>query len=224
MKNIPLGAMMLIAMVGCATDKPLEDKQLDSISALDVVRYSTPELQRHSEGTIVGGGLLFGGFGMEALGASAGKELRERCNLADFGELMVRAFVARAPEQMPKWPRMSVRETPVEPVYSAKETYVLLFQPTTVWLYIFGSLKGLNTGAMATLMAPDGEVMWRHQAFYSQMREKRGQDVEALEANSCKLLKEEMQYAAGFMANDFIANIRQGAPQSSAGMAGPSDR
>jgi hypothetical protein len=202
-----VGFVFLLALVACASDKPLDTKRLDSIAILQVARSATPEIQRHSAGTMAGGGLLLGGFGMEAIAASVGKELRERCNLQDFGALVVQEFVAQAPKQIPTWPRMNVKQEPVEPGFAPKNESSFLLQPTAVWLYSFGAAKGLNAGAMATLAAPDGEVIWRRQAAYSQVRANRERELDELEANGCTLLKEEMQHAAGVIAADFVADL-----------------
>ena len=59
---------------GCAsTGDPLKQDEFKSLSEIKVVCKKTPEIQRHSGSTITGGGLLFGGFGMEALAKEAGK-------------------------------------------------------------------------------------------------------------------------------------------------------
>jgi hypothetical protein len=202
-----VGLIFLLALVGCASDKPLDTKRLDSNTVLQVVRSATPEIQRHSAGTMAGGGLLFGGFGMEAIAASVGKELRERCNLEDFGALVVQEFVSQATKQIPTWPKMLVKQEPVELGFATKNESSLFFQPTAAWLYSFGAAKGLNAAAMATLAAPNGEVIWRRQAGYSQVRANRERELDELEANDCKLLKEEMQHAAGVIAADFVADL-----------------
>jgi hypothetical protein len=207
MRRALIGFLTLVALAGCATtDRPLDSKRLDSIPRIEVARYATPEMLRHSGGTILGGGLLFGGFGMDAAAASAGKALREKCNLEDFGELVMQEFVAQVPTQIPDWPPMRVRAAPIDASYVAMDAALLAFQPTAVWLYSFGP-KGLTASVAGTLSASGGEVIWKHQAFYSQRQANREQDLEVLEADSCKLLKEEMRFAARLMAGQFIADL-----------------
>lgn len=206
-----LGAVLLLAalhltLAGCATDKPMEAKRLETISSLEVVRYPTPEIQRHSGDTIAGGGLLFGGFGMEALATNAGKQLRERCNLEDFGALVTREFTEQAPHQFPTWPSARIRESPIEPGYATRDAYVLSFQPGMVWLYSFGP-KGLLASMTATLVSPSGEEIWRFTSSYSSKEAGRMRELEELEADSCRLLKEEMHHAARVMAAQFVANL-----------------
>lgn len=198
--------LALSIITGCAANKQVEAQRLKAISSIEVVRTATPEIQRHSAATIVGGGLLFGGFGMEAVGAEAGKELRERCKLDDFGVLVTREFVEQVPKQIPGWPSMRVRETPVEAGYVAQDAYMLQFQPGMVWLYMFGP-KGLLIAVTATLASPSGEELWKYNASYSQKQAGREREIEELEADSCKHLKEEMQYAARVLAGLFVTDL-----------------
>lgn len=207
-RGLSLLVVLLPWVIGCATtDKPLEARRLESIASLEVARYAIPEFQRHSSETMVGGGLLLGGFGMEAAAAAAGERLRQRCRLEDFGKLVVQEFVAQAPKQIPKWPSMRVLEAPVQAEYAAKDAVLLLLEPGKVLL--FSGAGGLMTYATATLVAPGGEVIWSFRTTYSQKEAKRERGLEELEADSCKLLKEEMRHAAGVMAGNFIADLKR---------------
>jgi hypothetical protein len=199
--------MVLLSITGCAENKPIEAQSLKAVSSIEVVRTVTPEIQRHSAATIVGGGLLLGGFGMSAAGEQAGKELRERCKLADVGDLVTREFVEQVPKQLPGWPSMHVRETPVEADYVVKDAYMLQFQPGAVWLYTFGAAKGLFIVITATLTSPSGEELWKYSSSYSQKQAGREREIEELEANSCKLLKEEMQHSASVLAGQFVTDL-----------------
>lgn len=199
-------AVLLLAATGCATNKPLEAQRIASMPLIEVVRLSTPEIQRHSPETIAAGGLLLGGFGMEAAGAAAGKALRERCKLEDLGYLVMREFVEQAPKQIPSWPSMRVEESPVEAGYLVKDAYQLQLQPAMVWIYTFGP-KGLLVNIAGRIVSPGGEEIWKYTASYSQKDAGRSRDIEELEAESCKLLKEEMLLAARALAGQFVADL-----------------
>ena len=202
----PFLAAVLLAITGCATNKPLEAQRIASIPSVEVVRLATPEIQRHSPETVAAGGLLFGGFGMEAMGAAAGKAMRERCKLEDLGYLVMREFVEQAPKQIPRWPSMRVQERPVEAGYVLKDAYQLQFQPAMVWVYTFGP-KGLMVNLAASILSSAGEEIWKYTASYSQKEAGRSREIEELEAESCKLLKEEMQLAARALAGQFVADL-----------------
>jgi hypothetical protein len=208
-RRISIGFVLLalLSITGCAVNKPVEAQRLKAISSIEVVRIATPEIQRHSGATIAGGGLLFGGFGMEAVGEEAGKELRERCKLDDFGVLVTREFIEQVPKQIPGWPIMRVREAPVEAGYVAKDAYMLQFQPGVAMLYTFGAFKGFSIAVTATIASPSGEELWKYNTFYSQKKAGREREIEELEADSCKLLKEEMQHAARVIAGQCVTDL-----------------
>jgi hypothetical protein len=129
--------------------------------------------------------------------------------LEDFGELVVRDFVAQVSKQIPTWPKMRVVEAAVKPGYAAKDAVLLRFELNLIMLWWGGAQAGFSTVQTATLVTPGEEVIWTHRLTYSQKEEKRDRSLEDLEANSCKLLKEEMQYAAGVTAGRFIGALKR---------------
>ena len=205
-------ALPLSLMAGCAAERTLEAGRRASIPSLDVVLLTGPEIQRHSGATISGGGLLRSGFSTEAVATAAGKALRERCHLEDIGELVMQRFVAGAPRRIPGWPVMDVRESDAPALIprtsSNKDGYALTFAPEYVWLFSVGP-KGLNTSVMGTLVGPGGEVIWKHRAPYAERDAGHERELSELEANDCALLKDEMHYAAGVMAADLVADLKQ---------------
>jgi hypothetical protein len=156
--KVPL-AVVLALTAACSTNKPLEGIRPESLTPLAVVQFATPEIQRHSPGTIAGGGLLFGGFGMEAVAASEGQKLRERCGLEDFGRLAVREFVVAAPRVAPSFARMRVVDKPVESTPRLPASYVLTIKTSAVWVYTFGAAQGLNVFAVATVTSPEASIL-----------------------------------------------------------------
>jgi hypothetical protein len=208
MKNAILLAFIIAAATGCATNKPLEGVRLEAIAPLEIVSLPTPELQRHSPTTIVGGGLLFGGFGMEAVAATDGKRLREQCGLEEFGGMLVREFAAAARGAIPSLAELRVASAPVQVEPRIPGTYVLVVQTGNVWLYTFSAAQGLNIVATASIASPRGSVIWERTGFYSSKNAGRVRPIEELEADSCRLLKEEMRDAASAMVGEWIADLK----------------
>lgn len=208
MGNAILLAFVVAAVAGCAANKPLEGVRLEAIAPLEVVSLPTPELQRHSPTTIVGGGLLFGGFGMEAVAAAEGKTLREQCKLEEFGVLLVREFAAAAPRAIPSLSGLRAGSAPVQAEPRIPGTYVLAVKTGNVWLYTFSAAQGLNIGATASITAPSGGVIWERFSFYSSKKAGRVRPIEELEADSCRLLKDELRDAAGAIVGEWIADLK----------------
>jgi hypothetical protein len=209
--TIPL-AVVLALTAACSTNKPLEGIRPESLTPLEVVHFATPEIQRHSPGTIAGGGLLFGGFGMEAVAASEGQKLRERCGLEDFGSLAGREFVDAAPRVVPSFAGMRVVDKPVESTPRLPDSYVLTIKPSAVWIYTFGGAQGLNVFAIATITSPAGSILWERMGSYSSKQAGRVRPIEELEADSCRLLKEEMVDAARAVVREWISDLTGGRP------------
>jgi len=202
--------VVLALTAACSTNKPLEGIRPESLAPLAVVQFATPEIQRHSPGTIAGGGLLFGGFGMEAVAASEGQKLRERCGLEDFGRLAVREFVVAAPRVVPSFAGMRVVDKPVDATPRLPDSYVLTVKTSAVWIYTFGGAQGLNAFATATITSPAGSVLWERMGSYSSRQAGRVRPIEELEADSCRLLKEEMVDAARAVVSEWISDLMSG--------------
>jgi len=201
-----LAALLLIQ--GCATDKPLVKRDLASLTPLKVVRHNTPEIKIHTVGGMVLGGLLFGGFGMEAVGAARGKALREQSSLPDYGQLVMSKVIERLPKEIPDWPRMIVEDKPVESDYVYKPGFLLAFDIDAMTRYSVGP-KGFNAITSAEMHGPNGDLIWRKQFFYSQHQSGRDRELNELEADNAKLLKEEMDFAAEKTVTDFIEDLRR---------------
>ena len=199
---------------GCAsTGDPLKQDEFKPLREIKVVCKKTPEIQRHSGSTITGGGLLFGGFGMEALAREAGKKLRERCSLPDYNQLVMTNFVNNIPKEIEDWPVMKIEKTIVENDYIPQTGYALCFKVDALLLYTFGAAKGLTTVGEAEIISSKGERIWFHQYSYRQKDFGEVPELEELEADNCKLLKEQMNFAAKQASNELIKDIQTGLNQ-----------
>ena len=79
--------------------------------------------------------------------------------------------------------------------------------------YTFGALKGLTTVGEAEIISSNGERIWFHQ-HSSQMKDfGEVPEIEELEADNCKLLKEHMNFAAKRASNELIKDIQTGLNQ-----------
>jgi hypothetical protein len=134
--------------------------------------------------------------------------MRERLGLPDFGQLVMKKFVERAPEQIPNWPKMVVEDTPIDEAPSHDRGYQLTFRVSFVIVRSYGEL-GLSTHSGSELLAPDGSLLWRRYSSYSQSQAGRAKELDVLEADGGKLLKEEMNFAAEKTAQDFIDHMME---------------
>jgi len=86
---------------------------------------------------------------------------------------------------------------------------LLEFHVDRITLYSSGATKGLSTITNAEIRSANGDVIWRRQFIYSQNPGRAG-DLEELEADNGKLLKEEMNFAAEATVKDFINHLKTG--------------
>lgn len=211
-----IGSALLIALAahGCATEKVLLRSDLEMIPQLTVTRESSPEILKYS-GAGTGGGVLLGGvlglggigLAMQAIAYSEGKEMRERLGLPDFGQLVMKKFVERVVEQIPNWPKMIVEETPIDEAPRHDRGYLLKFSVGLITVRSYGDL-GLSTSSSGQILAPDGKVLWKKTFAYSQTQAGRAKELDELEADGGKLLKEEMDLGAETTVQGFIDSIR----------------
>jgi hypothetical protein len=207
MKTTPACALAVLLLAACSTNTPLQGVRVEAITPLEAVWVPAPEIQRHSPATMAGGGLVFGGFGMEAAAADQGRQLRERCGLEDFGALALRAFAEAAPRSVPSFAGIQAAQRPVADPPRRPGAYVLAVKTEMVWIYTFTAVQGLNVAATATITAPTGGIVWQYTATYSSREARRVRGIEELEADSCRLLKEEMRDAADKLAADWVSDL-----------------
>lgn len=201
-------ALAVLTMTGCASTKPLDPELLASISSVEIVRSETPELQLHSFETTVAEAYVGFLYSLKpwAIQKAEGTKLRERCRLDDFGYMVVRQFAEQAPKRMPRWANLRVREAPVGGPYVTADAYVLQVHPVNVLLFSYGS-KGLTANVSATLTSPGGDELWKSDARYSQSEAGRARELHELEEDDCRLLKEEMLFAARSLAEQLVTAL-----------------
>lgn len=210
----------LVFLQGCAIDKPFVKKDLATLSPLKVVRHKTPAIGKITPGgrfAGVVGFLLTGGLGATAAeGAaqkSAGKKAEE--NIPDFGYLVMKKFVDRASKEIPGWPEMIVIEQPVSDDYS-EPVSLLKFKIThpggVPSDLVYGESKGKGffvSNTLLTLTDYNGDVLWqKFFEYYSLNFNRNYKNIDELEANNFKLLKEEIEFAAETTVSEFIKHFK----------------
>ncbi len=210
-----------------AAHKPLD---LSSLSPLRVIRFDTPDMNKHSPGTILKSALyptswvcytFLSDISKDMAEKMEGRSLRDKCGLPDFGQLVLNKFTGRVAKELHDWPEMLIENNPVqEPrtqpmvqettlfqrYYEYKSNNILSFTVDSIhfWTWI---QEDFRTTTVAELRAPTGELIWTKRYYYSQRKADREREVEEMMANNCKLLKEEMDYAAEKTVNVFIEDI-----------------
>jgi hypothetical protein len=235
MRNIsfPLAATfitVLLVMQGCASsqNQALKRQEMSSLAPIKVVRHETPGIMKSSGAET---GLLAlvtlaapGGAALLVVGDSYGKARGSETQsiIPDFGALVMDRFVENARQSVPDLPQLTPVREPVKEEDASKTAVIEL----DVKRLAYGSIdltrggivleRGLDKGVIAdgflsktvaTMKDPHGEVLWQKTYLYLSKDHDRGMSADELEADSCMLLKEEMQYAAEKTVQDFVSHL-----------------
>ncbi|MFH1349034.1 MAG: hypothetical protein ABIH58_05375, partial [Patescibacteria group bacterium] len=147
------------------------------------------------------GAILFGG-----LGAGVASSMVEAKQPIDIGELVMRKFVDRTPQEIPNWPAMNVEEQPSREEYSTSGT-LLEFRVT---LFDLNDVNGLTSNIITTMKDSEGNVLWKKGFLYYSRKFERKRSIDEFQAENGKLLKEEMEFAADKTVSDFIEHFKKG--------------
>jgi hypothetical protein len=186
------------------------------MNTVQVVRYETPTLRQETGGSqaVYTVGLLFGALGgglgagmADSMAKEEGEEVTEECALPDFCELVMNKFVDRVTTEVRAWPEMEVRPKPVERDYDYEDGWLLVIEVKDVRLC---QGKGLSTMTTAEMKDPNDTLLWRKTFTYKAKEFARCCDLEELEANQGKLLREEVKFAVDKTVSAFIEHLAGG--------------
>jgi len=203
---------------GCATaNKPLTVKNMEEVTSIKVVRTGYPGYLMETAGSQAAAftGIMFGAIGgavgggiSASMQAKSGKELAEKYCLPDVNKLITERFVERVRTDLPDWPKLEVIETPVEKEYKPGPDYVLMIKGGVV--NVNSMAYGFSMGATASMTGPGGEVVWERGYLYKSSDFSKKRSIESLEADNCKLLKEELDFAVDQIVSEFIRHLKGG--------------
>jgi hypothetical protein len=202
---------------GCATDKSFAKKDFSSLSPVKVIRYETPGIERSTKTetlllttaviAVPGGSALL--LLNDEYCEAKGKEMQEE--IPDFGLLVMNNFVDKLRKEIPDFPSLIVECNPVEADYTESST-LISFKVKRVAYGFMDPLRGSGNNfyskTVVTMKNPQGDVIWQKNFLYLSENFDRAKEIEELEADDAKLLKEEMRFAAEKTAADFIAHLR----------------
>jgi len=207
---------------GCATDKPYVKKDFSSLAPVKVIRYETPGIERSTKTetllmatavlAIPGGSalLLVNDEYCEARGEGMQKQI------PDFGLLVMNKFVEKLKNEIQDFPALTVECEPVDEEYSEPST-LISFKVKRVAYGFLDPLRGSGDNfsgkTVVTMTDPQGNILWQKNYLYLSENFGRSKEIDKLEADDARLLKEEMEFAAEQTAADFVANLNGDIPE-----------
>ncbi len=207
--------LLIILFHGCAgSDKRLDVNQLQQIDSVKVVLHKTPSLMKETSAsqTALMTGIMFGAIGGAIGGAisvvaeaKAGEEVAEKCNLPDFGEIVLNKFKENLDKKMTGWPRIELEKNPIDDTFISNSGCKLILNVRNMRL---ANGIGFSTATTAQLIDYNKNVLWKRTMSYTSKKFNRFKTLKELEADNCKLLHEEFDYAAENTVSDFIAHLK----------------
>ena len=192
--------LVIILAKSFATDKLFSQSFISQVSNLRIVRYETPKFKEFT----LAGQLV--GF---AFGGAIGSEIAMKANAAktstDFGEIVMYSFAERAQKEIPNWPKMSIDSIPVKSSYMINSGTLLVFEIKVLLLHSKG---GFMSTSNIKMVQPDGKILWKKHFLYQGNKYGRYHSPKEFKENNCKLLIEEIGYAADVTVSEFINDLK----------------
>ena len=215
--EVSLLVFILLLVQACATqEKKLSIHGFQSVPVIHLVRYETSPFLKDTAGAqaVAMTGIMFGAIGGGLGGAmyykimeSSGKELADKLSLPDFGDIVFSRFSDRLNSDMSHWPKIKTISEPVDKEYKAEQGFTIIMT--------FGEIKvvngtGLSTVTTAKMIDEDNNLLWNKTYHYKSKWSKRVTNIDELEAENGKLLKEEFAYAAEMTIADLMQHLNAG--------------
>lgn len=210
---------------GCATDKPYVKKDFSSLAPVKVVRYETPGIERSTktESLLITTAVIAvpGGSALLILNdeycETRGKEMQKK--IPDFGLLVMNKFVEKLKNEISDFPALTVACEPVDEEYSEPSTLISFKVKRVAYGFLDplrGSGNNFSSKTVVTMKGPQGEILWQKNFLYLSENFDRSKEIDELEADDARLLKEEMEFAAEQTATDFVADLNGDIPEAHA--------
>jgi hypothetical protein len=217
----------LFLVQGCASNIKLIRENINTEVPIKVARYETPKLEKRSLGRVfltavpVGvityaGGLLLGiasipVFSLIDTGISKhyGSELSGKCELKDYGELIIAQLAIGLNDEIDAWPEIEIVDEAIDADYYDSESYLLSIQVNYINLFNTVNDENIIISTTAELKDIFDNAIWRKKFNYSANDFNRKHNIQELEADNCNLLKEEIDFAVNKTVTAFIEDLKE---------------
>ncbi len=206
--------VLFLCVSGCAIEKKFVKSDVQTLESVKIAWQSSPVLLRETTASFGVGlsGAMFGavggafsGIAAHAMMQKAGKATQEKYGLPDFSESVMIRLHERVPVEVDGWPNMVMEIKPVTDKSKNTMGNVLVVRVKVLKL---SNRRGLTADVTGELSDKAQNVLWRKNFVYETGDFKRKCDLEQLEVDGGKLLREEYEFAANMIASIFIQDLR----------------
>jgi hypothetical protein len=199
---------------GCASNKPLAKKDLESVKEITFVRYPSGYAVESTSSTVISGAsalpvaaligapIAIGVFhsAKQRMMSDAGDEIQAKYNLPDFAEVVHKDLFEKLSPCFPRSSKLIYDAKPLDNTFR-KTTDGLLTLETLVRIEDDFGLRTVATVKMTDSM---NNVLWERKNWYNSIDYNRTSSVPLLVADGGKKLKEEVVYAAQLTVTDLV--------------------
>lgn len=211
-----LCSISFLLLQGCTTDKTLSKKDVAALQALKVVRQKTPGILRSNTTENIffttAAIALPGGSIMTLIGDDFAKSKGEKMQLRipDFGDLVMHKFIERLDKETALQSKCIVEDKPVESglIYPDASIEFKVERLAYGYLgFIRGGGNGLLSKTSVTMKDPNSNILWQKTFTYMSKDFSREKELDALEVEDGKLLKEELEFAVEKTVSAFLEDL-----------------
>ena len=206
--SIILMLIVIMSIVGCSSRVAftIKDNDMKNLSPLTVARHKVVSVKK-----VTGGGvaaiLLTGGLGANMYFESGGRSMVEKYNLQDPGQIITSKLVEFAPKEINNWPTMNVIDNTIDDEYVYKNVLLEII-PELMSFGSRGEGKGLYLITIARMRDEKRNIIWEDKFIYRSRDYGRDKDLEIMEADEGKLIKEEILFGTEISAKKFIMSLK----------------
>jgi len=131
----------------------------------------------------------------------------EKYNLQDPGQIITSKFVEFAPKEINNWPTMNVIDNTIDDEYVYKNVLLEII-PELMSFGSRGEGKGLYLITIARMRDEKRNIIWEDKFIYRSRDYGRDKDLEIMEADEGKLIKEEILFGTEISAKKFIMSLK----------------
>lgn len=219
---------------GCATGKGLTMESVDQQGSIKVVRFRTPPLKRENywRGFAIDIPAIFimvdysislglaGAFLADVIShdiaVKEGRRVTEDCGLPDYGQLLAERFAGAVCREIPGWPAMEIIDEAIEHDFAFEEGHVFFIRVND--LTLSGGDMSREFEIRVTVEMYNGkERVWYEFFIYNPGEYSRVDDIDALTADWCGLLREQMEFAAEKTSAELAGRLKKSLGLSDSG-------
>lgn len=201
---------LALTILGCSKNMSFNPTDLPAITPLKLGCSDKYKKIGYQSAGLTLGSFLLGPIGLvpfKIYQTSVEKEMAAR--LPRFSDLVIKKFYEKAPKEISNWPEMMIEEKLIDGEYLQKYSHnnnggLMLYNFKTEYLHN----TGLRINGDIEIRKSNGDLCWGKSVYYKTNPDGRNIDTGKFMNDDYKILLEEMDFAANFIADEIIKSFK----------------